>query len=116
MPSSSKSSQSASKQPAAKSLYETYKKLYFDANGREYEGSVKKDIFNLIDVVKEIGGNQVLELIEFYFTVKLYDQDFQWFIYHYDELRAEKRALERDRKYVAKLRENTRKVMDEVRS
>lgn len=105
----------ASKNQQKYALYGIWKKKWQAANSRPFSGSIHRDAAQLDRIVSDIGYDATKELIEFYFQTKKRDQDLFWFCYNYDKLRDSKLAYEADEKRRAKIREATRKAMEEDR-
>jgi hypothetical protein len=98
---------------SAQVLFGVWKKEYKNHYGREYVGSVYRDANMLKRVAGEIGQATVFDLIKYYFETSTFP-DFQYFIFNYDKIMAQKEDFEVDQGKRAKLRSKTRARMEEL--
>lgn len=94
-------------------LYGIWKKKWNAANKGSFRGSIHRDAAQLDRITTDIGYEETVELIEFYFKVKDRGHDLLWFCYNYDKLRDSKLAYEREEEESRKRREATRRRMEE---
>jgi hypothetical protein len=98
---------------AGHKLYGIWKKKYLERHGKEYLGSKYRDAGMLKGIAEDIGEDQVLDLMLWYFERKSI-HEFTTFCWHYDRLIVERDAQRRDERYIESLRERTRKRMEEL--
>jgi len=93
-------------------LLGVWKNLYQQRHGETYVGSKYRDASMLKGVAEDIGEADLREIMEWYFERKS-RHDFTKFIFEYDKLAREMHAQRRDAKKRERLREHTRKRMQE---
>lgn len=97
---------------AGHKLYGIWKSKYESRHGRPYIGSKYRDAGMLKGIADDIGEDEVLSLMNWYFERKAI-HDFKRFVFDYDKLMKEREAQERDAVERERLRELTRKRMAE---
>lgn len=98
---------------AGHKLYGIWRSKYQERHNKPYLGSKYRDAGMLKGVADEIGEDEVLSLMNWYFERKAI-HDFKHFIFNYDKLMRERSAQERDAAERERLRELTRKRMAEA--
>lgn len=78
-----------------------------------FRGNVHRDAAQLKAIAEDIGVEEAKRLIDFYFEVHA-DPDFMWYLYNYDKLRDEADRRDEDREHRQRLREATRRRMEEL--
>lgn len=94
-------------------LLSLYEKLYSDKYNKKPRINKYKEKWAMGDVIESIGFDRAKELIEYYFRVTKQGHPIQWFFYNFDRLDDMLLQSEEDIRRRKKLREATRKMVEE---
>lgn len=94
-------------------LYGVWKKKYKAKHGTDYLGNKYRDSATLESVAQDLGKDEILSLLDFYFENKA-NHEVVHFIYNYDSLVKEQRAAARDRARRERIRNRTEQRLKEL--
>jgi hypothetical protein len=97
----------------AQILFGVWKKEYKEHYGKNYVGSVYRDANMLKRVASEVGEATLFDLIKYYFETSTFPE-FQYFIFNYDKVMAQKELRDEDRVRRKAIRDRTRLRMAEL--
>ena len=100
-----------SKQPYA--LLSLYEKLYSDRYQKTARLNKFKEKWAMQDVIESVGYDRARELLEYYFRVTKQGHPLQWFFYNLDRLDDMLIQSEEDSRRRQKLREATKKMVED---
>ncbi len=100
-----------SKQPYA--LLSLYEKLYSDKYQKTARLNKFKEKWAMQDVIESVGYERARELLEYYFRVTKQGHPIQWFFYNFDRLDDMLIQSEEDMRRRQKLRQATKKMVEE---
>jgi hypothetical protein len=93
-------------------LFAEWKKLYKASTRTEYRGNIHRDAGLLFRIIEDIGYDAVKRAMQHYCKANP-DASFTYFVYNYDKVIESMELLEQDREHRARLREETRRRMEE---
>jgi len=99
------------KQPYA--LLSLYEKLYSERYSKVARLNKFKEKWAMQDVIESVGYDRARELLEYYFRVTKQGHPIQWFFYNFDRLDDMLLQSEEDTRRRQKLREATKKMVEE---
>lgn len=99
------------KQPYA--LLSLYEKLYSERYSKVARLNKFKEKWAMQDVIESVGYDRARELLEYYFRVTKQGHPIQWFFYNFDRLDDMLIQSEEDTRRRQKLREATKKMVEE---
>ena len=91
-----------------------YTKLYTDKYGRKPVVNIYKEKWAMNDVIESVGYDRAKELLEYYFRVTNPSHQLTWFFYNFDRLDDMLRKQEEDIAKRARIRENTKRMVEEA--
>lgn len=105
----------ASKQNTQESyaLLSSYEKLFREKYSYPPKYNKFKEKWAMQDVIDSVGSDRARELLVYYFRVDKPGHPLQWFFYNFDRLDQMLAASEDDARYRARVRERTRKMVEE---
>lgn len=98
---------------AGHELYGHFLSRYNEKHSKPFRGSRYRNAAMLRKVAGDIGVDTLRELIDYYFDNKS-NNEFTYFIFNYDKLQQDKELRERDHEERDRLRERTRKRLEEM--
>jgi len=99
------------KQPYA--LLSLYESLYSDKYSKKPRINKYKEKWAMADVISSIGYERARDLLQYYFKVTKQGHPLQWFFYNFDRLDDMLTQSEEDQLKRKKMREATRKMVEE---
>jgi len=99
------------KQPYA--LLSLYEKLYSDKYQKTARLNKFKEKWAMQDVIESVGYDRARVLLEYYFRVTKQGHPLQWFFYNFDRLDDMLLQSEEDMQRRRKLREATKKMVED---
>jgi hypothetical protein len=99
------------KQPYA--LLSLYEKLYSEKYSKVARLNKFKEKWAMQDVIESVGYDRARELLEYYFRVTKQGHPIQWFFYNFDRLDDMLIQSEEDMQRRRKLREATKKMVED---
>jgi hypothetical protein len=99
------------KQPYA--LLSLYEKLYSEKYNKVARLNKFKEKWAMQDVIESVGYDRARELLGYYFRVAKQGHPLQWFFYNFDRLDDMLIQSEEDARRRQKLREATKKMVEE---
>jgi len=100
------------KQPYA--LLSLYERLYSEKYSKVARLNKFKEKWAMQDVIESVGYDRARELLEYYFRVTKQGHPIQWFFYNFDRLDDMLIQSEEDARRRQKLREATKKMVEEM--
>lgn len=94
-------------------LLNYYMKLYTIKYGRKPVVNLYKEKWAMNDVIDSIGYDRAKELLDYYFHVNNPNHSLTWFYYNFDRLDEMLQKSEEDKLRRAKIREKTKKMVEE---
>ena len=95
-------------------LLSHYTKLYEQRYGRKPVINRHREKWAMNDVIDSIGYERARELLEYYFRVTNPNHGLTWFFYNFDRLDDMLEKTERDNERRARIREKTKKMVEEA--
>ena len=99
------------KQPYA--LLSLYERLYSEKYSKVAKLNKFKEKWAMQDVIESVGYDRARELLEYYFRVTKQGHPLQWFFYNFDRLDDMLLQSEEDTQRRRKLREATKKMVED---
>jgi len=90
-----------------------WKKKYEDQTYQQWSSSVHRDAAQLARIIEDIGYERARDILTYYFEIQK-RPDFMYFVYNYDKLGEALDTRTRGLEESKKLREATRKRMEEL--
>jgi hypothetical protein len=90
-------------------IFKYYEKLYYELYGHQPVINRYKEKWGMTEVLKDLGGPRVKELLDMYFRTSHNKHTLQDFYYNYDKLIVNERLRAQDKERRARIMEQTRK-------
>jgi len=95
-------------------LLSLYERLYSEKYNKVARLNKFKEKWAMQDVIESVGYDRARELLEYYFRVTKQGHPLQWFFYNFDRLDDMLIQSEEDARRRQKLREATKKMVEEM--
>lgn len=96
---------------ACHALIDYYKKSYAEANGEQPIVNRNKAKFTMESLLRDYESPEAKAILDYF--VKHYDQNLEWFNYHYEEVVRDKRDADKNAELIAARRRETAQRLEQ---